>query len=138
MSKGRCWVCLRITPQETLKLAHRIWENPKVARKIGLEASKLIEECYQNKPTFFCGKPRMSVLSGLFYLLGFKNNVPKPMREISKAADVTSVTIKVSYRRWLKHFPEFFPEFDFGEITLSDGSSGIYPKFKGKRVDAYH
>lgn len=136
MKNRKCWVCLRITPEQTLKLAHQVWaENPKIARKIGLKASELIEKCYQEKPTFFCGLSGKSVLSGLFYLLAFEHEVPKSMKEIGKPINTHTLTIKHSYRKWLEVFPELFPDFKFERIYFYSGSVGLYPTFKGKRVD---
>lgn len=132
----RCWVCLRITPELALKLAHQVWvENPKIAREIGLKASELIEKFYQEKPTFFCGLSGKSVLSGLFYLLGFQHQALKSMKEIGIAINIAEVTIKKSYRKWFNASPELFPDFKFERIYYGSGSGGLYPTFKGKRVN---
>ena len=132
----KCWVCLRITPELALKLAHQVWvENPKIAREIGLKASELIEQFYQENPTFFCGLSDKSVLSGLFYLLGFQHQAFKSMKEIARATNTSEQTMKQSYRKWFNASPLLFPGFKFERVYYESGSYGLYPTFKGKRVN---
>ena len=134
----KCWVCLRITPELALKLAHQVWvENPKIAREIGLKASELIEQFYQEKPTFFCGLSGKSVLSGLFYLLGFQHQALKSMKEIARATNTSEQTMKQSYRKWFNAFPELFPDFTLWK-NESASYEKLYPTFKGKPVQQYH
>ena len=132
----KCWVCLRITPELTLKLAHQVWaENPKIAREIGLKSARTIEQCYHKKPTFLCGQTANSVLAGLFYLLGFQHQAFKSMKEIARATNTSEQTMKQSYRKWFNASPLLFPGLKFELVYYESGSYGLYPTFKGKRVN---
>jgi len=115
LSEKKCWVCLRITPEITLKQAHRAWKEQRdAARKIGLEASEIIEKAYHENPFFFCHKLGKTVLSGLFYLLAFRHNAPTTQRKLAEALGVTDVTVRNSYAVWLKTFPAIFHDFQEG------------------------
>jgi len=134
----KCWVCLRITPELTLKLAHQVWaENPKIAREIGLKSARTIEQCYHKKPTFLCGQTANSVLAGLFYLLGFQHQAFKSLKEIAKATNIVTLTVAISYRKWFNAFPELFPDFTLWK-NESASYEKLYPTFKGKPVQQYH
>ena len=117
---SNCWVCLRITPKKTLQLAHKIWSNGDTAREIGSEASEIIEQAYRKNPVFFSGRSSRGILSGLFYLLGFRYRSRKTQHDVMSAFPgkyiftITTRTLKVSYRRWLMEFPELFHGFKFG------------------------
>jgi len=127
-----CFVCLRVQPSETLRLAHKIWfENRVIAREIGLRAAAIIEECYSKKPTFFCGKSRRSILSGLFYLLGRLSGFPKSGREISEIVLCSEVTVTNSRRVWLDTFSDLFPGFRIEKEEYS-GLNYRRTYFKGK------
>ena len=121
----RCWVCLRITPAKTLKLAHQIWdEDQAAAREIGLEASEIIEQAYRKNPIFFCGRTATRILSGLFYLLGLRHKSKKTQRAVwftlTGKHPANYSTLNASYRSWVTKFPELFSDFEFdstGKLT---------------------
>lgn len=111
--KSQCWVCLRITPEKTLKLAHEIWsEDPVTARKIGLEASEIIEQAYRKNPVFFSGSTARKILSGLLYLLGLRHKSKKSQRAVWFALTgrypAGYRTLQEGYRMWIIKFPELF------------------------------
>jgi len=138
----KCWVCLRITSAKTLKLAHQVWsENQRIARKIGLKASNIIQDAYLTNPIFFCGQSSKATVSGLFWLLGFQFEAAKSMKDISFEVGITETTVKRSYRRWLSNFPKLFPAFGFentGDVDLSRVRLRLYPTFKEKRVNQFY
>mgnify|MGYP000052907635 CR=1 FL=1 len=101
-----CYVCLRITSSTVLDYAFKVWSgNPRLARRIGGEACRIIRRAYFEKPWFFCGKTRKRVLSGLFYLLGWKHDARKTIFQVADAFDTTEPTVRNSYRMWLREFP---------------------------------
>ena len=107
-----CFVCLRLKASETLKAAHSVWyDEQSVARRIGLEAARIISQCYFKKPTFFCGKPNRTLLGGLFYLLGLQQGAPVTQEHL-RVLDVTPNSIKISKHKWVESFPESFPDFE--------------------------
>jgi len=117
--RDKCWVCLRITPAYVLKQAHIVWsENPKIARKIGLEASKIIEKAYHKNRFFFCGKRGRSLLSGLFYLLGARHKFPLTHEEIGNALNITFTTVMRYKTEWIKTFPDLFKDFHVSQRTV--------------------
>jgi hypothetical protein len=131
-----CFVCLRVPPSETLRFAHRIWfSNRVIARKIGLRAAAIIEECYSRKPTFFCGKPNRSILAGLFYLLGPLSGSPKTEREISSIVLCAEPTLLSSHKAWLDTFPDLFPGFRIEKEQDYAGVNYRRTYFKGKLLN---
>jgi hypothetical protein len=110
-----CFVCLRLKASEILRAAHSVWpDEQSVARRIGLEAARIISQCYFKKPTFFCGKPNRTLLGGLFYLLGLQQGAPVTQEHLH-ILDVTPESIKISKDRWVVSFPELFSDFEFRE-----------------------
>lgn len=126
----QCWVCLRITPEQVLKFSHKIWsESPDVARKIGIRASEIIELTYQKNPIFCCGKRTNTLLSGLFYLLGFLYESPQTLPQLCLKLKCKEPSARNSYYRWLKAFPKIFSDF---QMTFEGSRPRL--KFKGKTV----
>jgi len=130
-----CFVCLRIRPEDVLKWAHLVFvEDAKVARVVGLKASEIIRQSYILKRTFLCGKGTKFALAGLFYLLAVMHDVRKTQRDIAISFSISEVSVRTNFLRWLKTFPQFFPDFN---LTASRGFT--HPqivRFKGKRVNA--
>jgi transcription initiation factor TFIIIB Brf1 subunit/transcription initiation factor TFIIB len=101
----------RLTLIDVLNYASRIWKGQElVAKTIASETVKIIREAHEKQPSFFWDKSRKWLLGGLFYLIGKKTNVPKTQNQIAKCLDTGEITIRDSYREWLRHFPEFWPE----------------------------
>jgi transcription initiation factor TFIIIB Brf1 subunit/transcription initiation factor TFIIB len=94
--------------QEIMFAAHLLWQNKKTAKKIATDAVKIINQVCKRKFSFCNGKNLRCIVGGLFYLLGFKYDDPKKQREIAVALKITDVSIRASYRRWLKEFPDLF------------------------------
>jgi len=130
MSDNKCYVCLRISPEKTLKLAHQVWnEDPATARKIGLESSQIIEEVYRRQPVFFCGRTTTRILSGLFYLLGLRHKSQKSQTAIWSALtgkNKTANTPSISYRSWIGAFPELFDDLKLDFIDGIDRQGYYY------------
>lgn len=138
--ENKCWVCLRITPEYVLKLAHKVWEDTEEARFYGLLASKIIEACYSEKPIFFCGRPKDSLLSGLFYCLipkrivkndfgFFYRGIKYSQQDIADRLNVTSVTVRNNYKRWLKCFEKVRELNKFDEsLRTCENVHGVFHK----------
>jgi transcription initiation factor TFIIIB Brf1 subunit/transcription initiation factor TFIIB len=95
----------RIGQESILSFAQEIWRNQhSAAAKIASEALNVICRTYQTNPTFFSGKSAKGILGGLFYLLGHQFSKVKAQKEIARSLNATDVTIRASYRRWLKKF----------------------------------
>jgi hypothetical protein len=75
-----------------------VWENQATAKKIATEAFEIITNT-SGKFRFFNGKSSRSILSGLFYLLGFRYNAVRTQKEIAVQLITTDVTVRDSYRR---------------------------------------
>jgi len=102
----------RITPETVMEASRAIWLNRECADSIGADATKLFDEVSKSNPKrlkIFNGKANRSILGGLLYLLGQYNNMKVTEKAIAKSLCTSEVTIRLSYRRWLSEFPEFFP-----------------------------
>ena len=96
--------------QEITAAAHLLWPNKKTARKITTDAVEIINQACKKKFSFCNGKSLRCIVGGLFYLLGFRYDDPKKQREIAVALQITDVSIRSSYKRWLKEFPDLFQD----------------------------
>jgi transcription initiation factor TFIIIB Brf1 subunit/transcription initiation factor TFIIB len=104
-------VLSRIGQESILSFAQKIWRNQhSAAEKIALEALNVICETYQTNPAFFSGKSAKGIVGGLFYLLGHRYSKVKTQKEIARSLNATDMTIRASYREWLKEFPELFQD----------------------------
>jgi len=124
---GECISYLRFPIETVSALAHQIF-NDKVgeseADNIGCEATKIIYFVDRNKRSFFNGRTQMTILSGLFLLLAKKHSTRVTITNLCNAlpdtqqygcvglyrerSHITQVTIRMSARRWLEAFPQFF------------------------------
>jgi hypothetical protein len=104
-------VLRRLNRIDVLNYASKIWEGQEpTAQPIASETVRIINEANEKAPSFFWGKSRKWILSGLFYLLGRRIGVAKTQKQIARCLDTNETTVRDSYRRWLGHFPEFWPE----------------------------
>lgn len=117
--EDKCYLCIRVPAEEVLKMSHFIWDdNKELGRKIGLEASRIVEETYHMNPTIFCGKSRKVILGGLFYLMGFLYGCRKKQYEISKKINCSSTnSIHNSAKLWIEARPELFSKYK-KEVTI--------------------
>jgi len=88
--------------------ASRVWTNEKTANKIALNALEITNRTYRRNLSFFNAKTSKSLISGLFYLLGYRHEAVKTQKEVAKKLGTTEVTVRASYRKWLTEFPELF------------------------------
>lgn len=118
-----CVVCQRIPPKEVFKATHQIFNTFGLSRKIihnlAVEACHCIDYADKKNRIFFCGKPKASLLSGLFYLLALKHHILISQEEIAnnikcdkhgqyRIEHITAHTLRNMYRFWYKSFPELF------------------------------
>ncbi len=96
--------------QEIVAAAHLLWPNKKTATKITIDAVEIINQVCKKKFSFGSGKSFRCIVSGLFYLLGFRYDDSKKQREIAVTLQITDVSIRSSYKRWLKEFPDLFQD----------------------------
>jgi hypothetical protein len=96
--------------QEIKAGAYLLWPNNKTAVKITSSTIKIINQACKRKFSFGNGKSFRCLLGGLFYLLGFRYNDPKKQRDIAIALQITDVSIRSSYKQWLKEFPDVFQD----------------------------
>jgi transcription initiation factor TFIIIB Brf1 subunit/transcription initiation factor TFIIB len=99
----------RISFEEVMKLAKTVWPQ-ETAERISLGTLEIITQAAKEKFSFFTGKSAKGLLGGLFYLSGFRYKAVKTQKELAAQLGTTDVTIRVSYRKWLKEFPNFFPD----------------------------
>jgi len=127
MSEGDvCYLCLRITREEVLKMAHLIWPDGQTAREIASEASDIIRETYLRNPTLLCGKSSRAIVAGLFYILGIEHAAPVTQRRLERL-EVTSQSIRKSYRFLLDNLPR-----------LRDRKEEISNRLKDERLRWLH
>jgi transcription initiation factor TFIIIB Brf1 subunit/transcription initiation factor TFIIB len=101
----------RLSSKQVLSYSSIIWQDKQVTAKlIAAEASQIIQTVNKRRPTFFSGKSEKGLLSGMFYLLSLKNKAMKTQREIARSLNTTDVTVRASYRKWLKEFSDLFSD----------------------------
>jgi hypothetical protein len=96
--------------QEITAAVHLLWPNKKTATKIITNSVEIINQACKRKFSFCNGKSLKCIVGGLFYLLGFRYDDSKKQIEIAVALEITDVTIRSSYKRWLKEFPDLFQD----------------------------
>ncbi|MGA2681580.1 MAG: hypothetical protein ABSF44_07250 [Candidatus Bathyarchaeia archaeon] len=96
--------------QEITVAANLLWQNKKTARKINMDTVEIINKVCKKKFAFGNGKSFRCIVGGLFYLLGFRYDDPKKQREIAIVLQITDVSIRSSYKQWLKDFPDLFKD----------------------------
>jgi hypothetical protein len=100
----------RVSFQEVLGAANVIWFNNPVANEVATETMNILNMAYHKKPRFFNGKCSRGLVGGIFYLLGFRHDVARKQKEIARSLGTTEVTVRASYRQWLKEFSEQFTD----------------------------
>ena len=96
--------------QEIMEAADLLWPSKNIATKVTTDAVRIINQVYKRKFSFFNGKSSKCIVGGLFYLLSFRYNDPKKQREIAVALQITDVSIRSFYKKWLNEFPELFQD----------------------------
>jgi transcription initiation factor TFIIIB Brf1 subunit/transcription initiation factor TFIIB len=99
-----CYLCLRIPASEVLRLAHKLWQDPEVARRMGLEAAETIREVYKKNPTYFCGRQKNSIVAGLFYYLGVILKERIRQKDIAEVLQVADITVRHVAQHWYRLF----------------------------------
>jgi|GEM_PF-3107540 len=125
-----CWILKRLTPPYVPVSARAIFLEEK-AEEIASHALQIIEETCKSKPVFFSSRSKDSLLSGLFYLLGIQHGNHLSIIDMAQELKMGKGTVWRSYRRWLKKFPEMFPDFALKPIGLGLSSRLT---FKGRIV----
>jgi hypothetical protein len=100
----------RISPEEISAAAHLVWKDSSVADKIALNAIQTITQTYKRKFAFYNGKKSRTLVSGLFYLLGYRFNVVRKQRELAWKLGTSDVSVRTSYKDWLEAFPDLFTD----------------------------
>ncbi len=99
---------IQVSDRRIIKAAFAVWHDRKAAIKIGREALAIIVEAHDRKPGFFYGKSSKRIISGLFFLLGYKYDAIIGELELANQLGTTEVTLRKSYRNWLDSFPDLF------------------------------
>jgi hypothetical protein len=96
-------------PKEEIIVASRIlWANRTVADQIAHDSVQIINQTYKRKFSFYNGRKIKWVMSGLFYLLGYRYGLVKKQCELADKLGTSDTTVRDSYRLWLKTFPDLF------------------------------
>jgi hypothetical protein len=98
----------RLSSKKVLVYASKVWKDKFEAELFAAETSEIIKTVYRKNRVFFSGRSEKGILSGIFYLLGRKNNAPKTQREIAHSLNTNVTTVRFSYREWLCNFPALF------------------------------
>ena len=85
-----------------------VWADQLIAEKIASDTLEIIANANKRNFTFFSGKSSRGLIGGLFYILGFKYDSVKRQKELANKLGTTDITIRASYRKWLKDFPDLF------------------------------
>jgi hypothetical protein len=96
--------------QEIMDAADLLWPSNNIATKVTTDAVRIINQVYKRKFSFCNGKSSKCIAGGLFYLLSFRYNDPKKQREIAVALQITDVSIRSFYKKWINEFPELFQD----------------------------
>ena len=132
MKKENCIVCNRIPPKEVARLAHMAFPttDKQAVHQIIVESCKAINYVDGKNRMFFCGRSRIALLAGLFYILGTRYapsdttqiklayNLPSIHRQVKyhkkwqspPNEHLTETTIRTNYTRWMRQFPELFSD----------------------------
>jgi transcription initiation factor TFIIIB Brf1 subunit/transcription initiation factor TFIIB len=96
----------------------KLWQDqPLIAEKIASEVLLILTQAYELKPCFFSGKSEKGILSGLFYHLSKRYKSIKTQHVIARSLKTTEMTVRASYRDWVKHFPKLLNDFPRKEIN---------------------
>ncbi len=100
--------CAGLEKKDMLLFAQKTWQDQQsVARSMASEALNAIYETYQTNPAFFSGRSAKGIVGGLFYLLGHCDGNVKTQKEIARSLGTTEMTIRASYRTWMKPFQSY-------------------------------
>ncbi|MCW4009389.1 MAG: hypothetical protein NWF05_02055 [Candidatus Bathyarchaeota archaeon] len=98
----------RIPLKEISVAASTVWSDKATASKVALDADEIISRTYKRKFAFFTGKSSKCLVSGLFYILGFRYDAVVKQRALADKMGTSDVTIRASYKQWLETFPDLF------------------------------
>ena len=115
----------RISQEEVTIAAQLIWSDKTIAKKVTLDALDTLNRTHKRNFVFFNGKSSKYIVGGLFYLLGYRYNALKKQRELADQLNTTDVTIRASYRQWLKEFPDLFVDV-IGKLSENTNNSLHY------------
>ena len=102
-------VAERLSYTKVLSYASMVWqEQPLIAELISTETSTIFQTVHNRRHTYFSGKSEKRLLSGIFYLLGKRNNAVKTQREIARSLKTSDETVRTSSRDWVANFPDLF------------------------------
>jgi len=107
-SRSSMSVLQRISTEEVLAIANKVWADRKIACAVALETSQIINQTYKRKFAFFNGKSSKNIIGGLFYILGCRHDSMKKQKELAYLIGTTEITIRASYHKWLQTFPDLF------------------------------
>ena len=93
-----------------ISTAHMLWSENTIAEQVIADTVEIINHVCQNNFSFYNGKALKCIVAGLFYILGFRYGAPKKQREIGITLQITDVTLRSSYKKWLKSFPDLFQD----------------------------
>lgn len=96
--------------EEALATSYILWTDKLMADRIAFDAADIINKTYKMKFAFFNGRRSRWIVGGLFYLLGYRYNSIKNQNELADKLGTTDITIRDSYRTWLKTFPDLFSD----------------------------
>ena len=115
----------RFSCEETMLTARIIW-FPGEADDIGANSLQILATASRQSPTFFSGKSCRPLLSGLFYILGLRFNAFVSQREIAKLLGINENSVRLSYQKWLKHFPHLFSDIT-KPVKMGNGAKSPSP-----------
>jgi hypothetical protein len=99
----------RLNSDAILACSLSTWKGQEqIAKSVATDAMTIICQAYERKPAFLGSKSKKWILGGLFYLLGRKYGAPRTQKQIARCLDTNEMTIRDSYRNWLRDFPEFW------------------------------
>jgi hypothetical protein len=96
--------------QEITVAVHLLWTNKKIAGKITADVIKIVNTVCSRNFSFCNGKSLRCQVGGLLYLMGFRYDYPKKQREIAFSLQITDVSVRLYYKKWLKEFPDLFQD----------------------------
>ena len=127
-------ILTRITCEKTEEAARAVWVNQETADTRTSNALQIMAQASRANIKFFNAKKSKCILSGLFYILGFRFRTVKTQREIADLLCTTEVSVRKSYKSWLNEFPQFFTDVRFK--TSENRQADYYrPRFSVKFVN---
>jgi len=110
--REKCLLCSRIDPNLVFKTAKALIEDVELARKIAMEARKIIRDAYYTAAPKLCGRSPRSLIAAALYVAGILNNVHLTQRDLAIQLRLSEPSIRNNYKVLLSVLPDIKKRFE--------------------------